>query len=87
MRLKAQIFCWNEGAVSGILCKKTFVTDLSGSQHLFEILQISLTFKNSENVVKSGCFKKTLRWRAPIFSEMKEGYSLLCKNFDILLNY
>ena len=77
MKEKSQIF----------LCEIIFVTDLSGSQHLFQILQTSLTFKNSENVVKSGCFKKPLRWRAPIFSEMKEGYSLLCKNFDILLNY
>ena len=78
MRWRAQIFCWNEGAVSGILCKKIFVTDLSGSQHLFEILQTSLTFKNSENVVKSGCFEKPRRWRAPIFSEMKEGYKVSC---------
>ena len=78
MRWRAQIFCWNEGAVSGILCKKIFVTDLSGSQHLFEILQTSLTFKNSENVVKSGCFEKPRRWKAPIFSEMKEGYKVSC---------
>ena len=67
MRGRAQIFCWNEGVVSDILCKNIFVTDLSGSNHLFEILQTSLTFKNSENVVKSGCFEKFLRWRAPIF--------------------
>ena len=57
----------NERAVSGILYKNNFVSDLLGSQHLFEILQTSLTLKNSENVVKSGCFKKLLRWRAPIF--------------------
>ena len=55
-----KFFRWNEGAVSGILCKNIFVTDLSGSQHLFEISQTSLTFKNSENVVKSGCFEKRL---------------------------
>ena len=30
-----------------------------------EKLQISLTVKYSENVVKSGCFEKSLRWRAP----------------------
>ena len=41
--------------------------DLLGIQHLLEILQISLTFKNSEKVVNSGCFKKLLRWGAPIF--------------------
>ena len=40
-----------------------FVGDLLGSQYLFEILQASLTVKNGENVVKSGCFEKRLRWR------------------------
>ena len=39
------------------------LADLLGSQYLFEILQASLTVKNSENVVKSGCFEKRLRWR------------------------
>ena len=67
LRWKAQTFYWNEGAVSGVLCKSIFEADLLGSQHLFEILQTSLTVKNSENVVKSGCFEKYLRWRAPIF--------------------
>ena len=78
MRGRAQIFCWNEGVVSGILCKNIFVTDLSGSNHLFEILQTSLTFKNSENVVKSGCFKKRLRWRAPIFFRNEGGCKVPC---------
>ena len=50
-----------------VLCKNIFLANLLGSQHLLEILQISLTFKNSEKVVKSGCFEKHLRWRAPIF--------------------
>ena len=68
VRWKAQILCWNERAVSGVLCKNIFVTDLLGSQHLFEILQTSHTLKNSENVVKSGCFESLLQWRAPIFS-------------------
>ena len=67
MRWRAQTFCQNEGAVSDVLHKNNFVSDLLGSQHLLEILQTSLTFKNSENVVKSGCFEKLLRWRAPIF--------------------
>ena len=57
MKEKSQIF----------LCEIIFVTDLSGSQHLFQILQTSLTFKKSENVVKSGCFEKLLGWRTPIF--------------------
>ena len=61
------MFCWNEGAVPGVLCKNIFVADLLGSQYLFETLQISLTVKNSENVVKSRCFKKHLLWRATIF--------------------
>ena len=62
-----KFFCRNKGAVSDVFYKNNFVSDLLGSQHLFEILQASLTFKNSENGVKSGCFKKLLRWRAPIF--------------------
>ena len=37
----------------------------SAFKHLFEILQISFTVENSENVVKSGCFEKRLRWRVP----------------------
>ena len=47
--------------------KNIFVADLSGSQHLFEIFQTSLTVKNSEEMVKSGCFEKCSLWRAPIF--------------------
>ena len=42
----------NEGGVQGILCKKIFLADLLGSQHLLEILQASHNFKNSENVVR-----------------------------------
>ena len=45
-------------AVKGVLCKNILVADLSGSQYLFKILQTSLTVKNSENVVKSGCLEK-----------------------------
>ena len=60
------------------MCKNILLTDLSGGQYLFEILQTSLTVKNNENGVKSGCFEKLLRWRAPIFSEMKEGYKVSC---------
>ena len=74
---RAQTFCRNEGAVSGVLYKNNFVSDLLGSQHLLEILQASLTFKNSEKVVKSGGFKKCLRWRAPFFY-IKEGYKASC---------
>ena len=58
MRWRVQPFYQNEGAVSGFLYKNNFVSDLLGSQHLLEILQTSLTVKNSENEVKSGCFKK-----------------------------
>ena len=60
-------FYWNKGAVSDVLCKSIFGADLLGSQYMFEILQTSFTFKNSENVVKSGCLQKRLRWRVPIF--------------------
>ena len=40
---------------------KYFLVDFLGSHYLFEILQISVTLKNSENVVKSRCLKKTLQ--------------------------
>ena len=47
---------------SQVICKKNnFGSDLLGSQHLFEILQTFITFKNSENVVKSGCFENLSR--------------------------
>ena len=46
---------------TGFLCKNILLADLLGSQHLLETLQTSLTFKNSEKVVKSGCFEKRLR--------------------------
>ena len=41
-----------------MLCKNVLLADLLGSQHLLEILHTSLTFENSGNVVKSGCFEK-----------------------------
>ena len=79
MRWRAQPFYQNEGAVSGVLYKNNFVSDLLGSQHLLEILQTSLTVKNSENGVKSGCFKKKFAMEsANFFSEMREGYKISC---------
>ena len=65
MPWRAQILNWNEGAVSGVLCENIFVAESLGTQFLFEILQASLTVKNSENVVASGCFEKILQWGAP----------------------
>ena len=50
-----------------VLCKNILLADLLLGQYLLEILQSSLTVKNNENGVKSGCFEKLLRWRAPIF--------------------
>ena len=49
------------------------LTDVLGNQYLLEVLQTSLTFKNSEKVVKSGCFKKSLRWRVPFFFRNEGG--------------
>ena len=68
--------------ISCVLC------DLLGNQHLLEVLQTSLTFKNSEKVVKSDCFKKRSQWRVPLFFR-NEGRmsSLLCKNINVSLNY
>ena len=61
-----KVFFGNEGAVSGVLYKNNFVSDLLRSQYLLEILQSSLTVKNNENGVKNGYFEKLLRWRASI---------------------
>ena len=55
------------------MCKNILLADLLGSQHLLQILQTSLTFKNSEKVVKNGCFEKLLRRRAPIFFRNERG--------------
>ena len=59
--------------MQGVLCKNILLADSLGSQHLLVILQTSLTFKNSEKVVKSGCFEKRLRWRTPIFFRNEGG--------------
>ena len=53
--------------MSDVLCKNILLADLLLGQYLLEILQSSLTVKNNENGVKSGCFGKLLRWRAAIF--------------------
>ena len=45
----------------GVLCKNILLADLLLGQYLLEILQFSLTVKNNENGVKSGCFGKLLR--------------------------
>ena len=69
-------FCWNKGAVSGVLCKNVFVADSLGRQYLLKILQSSLTVKNSENVVKSWCFEKLCDGKHQLYFEMKEGYKV-----------
>ena len=50
-----------------VLCVKMFffLDDLLESQYLCDILQILLTIKNIENVIKIECFEKSLRWIAP----------------------
>ena len=68
-----KFFYWNGGAVSGVSCKNIFVADLLGSQYLFEILQTSLTVKNSKNVVKNGCSINVHDGERQFFLEMKEG--------------
>ena len=67
------------------MCKSTLLAELLGSQHLLEVLQTPLTFKNSENVVKGICLGKRLQWTAPIFFEMKEGYKVSCVKILIFL--
>ena len=54
--MESAIFFWNKGGVSGVLSKIILLAELLGSQHLLDILQTWLIFKNSENMVKSGCF-------------------------------
>ena len=46
-----------------ISCVNIF-TNLIGSHCLFEILHTTLIVKNSENMIKSGCFEKPSRWTA-----------------------
>ena len=62
MPWRAQILNWNEGAVSGVLCENIFVAESLGTQFL---LQPSLSVKNCENAVASGCFEKILQWGTP----------------------
>ena len=45
MQWKAQIFCCNEGAVSGVLGKNIFSADLLGHQYLFEMFKPNLPFQ------------------------------------------
>ena len=59
--------------VQGVLWKKILLADLLGSQHLSEMLQTSLTFKNSKKEVKNGCFEKHLQWTLTIFFRKKGG--------------
>ena len=46
-----------------VSCVKIFFS-WSVRKLLFEILEGT---KNSENMLKNGCFKKVLQWKAPIF--------------------
>ena len=50
-----QILFRNEGWVYIILA------NFLGSQYLIENIQTSLTVKNSENLVKNGCFEKDFK--------------------------
>ena len=59
--------------MQGVLWKKILLADLLGSQHLSEMLQTSLTFKNSKKEVKNGCLEKHLQWTLTIFFRKKGG--------------
>ena len=49
-------------------CVKIFwLADLLGSQHLLEVLQIELTFKNSEKSGKKWMFRKTFAMESANF--------------------
>ena len=58
-------------------CVKILLADLLGSQYLLEILQTSFTVKNSENMVKSGCFEKHLLWRTHFSLERRSSVRCL----------
>ena len=73
-------FFIHKGGLQGVWCKNFLLADLLRSHHLFEILQTSLTFKNSENLVKSECFE-LLRWRAANGFEMKEWDKVSCAKY------
>ena len=68
-----------------ITCVKAFLTDLLGSQYLFEVYHTSLTIKNSENVGKSSCFENIVTMEnITFFSKWRR--DLWCTNaiFSIL---
>ena len=48
------------------MCRNILLADLLGSQHLLEILQISLTYKNSEKSGKKWMFRKTFAMESAI---------------------
>ena len=55
-----------------VSCVKT--SELLEKQYLFEILHTYLTVKKSENVLKSGCFKKKKKKKiTPKFLRNEEG--------------
>ena len=60
LQWRAHFFEMKEGYK--VSCVKKSLAESIGSQYLFEILQTPLCVKNNENVVKSGCFEKGLRW-------------------------
>ena len=66
------MFGWNEGAVSGVFGKDIFQAYLLESQHLFEILQTSLT-------------AQFFFFFFFFFFEMKEGYKVSCVKILVLL--
>ena len=77
-----------ECKVSKYSVKIFCLSDLLGSQYLFEISQSSLIVKNNENGVRIRCFEKWTRWTAPFFFRNEGGLSsLFCKNIDALLSY
>ena len=52
-----------------IFVKNNFVSDLLGRQHLLQILQTSLTIKNSEKVVKLDVSKNVCDGEDQFFSK------------------
>ena len=83
---RERIFCgMKEGCkVSWV---KYFLAGLLGSQYLREILPTSLTVKNGENMVKSGCFEKNCDGECQIFLEVKKRYKVSCLKLLIFCSF
>ena len=63
---------WNEGSLSGVLCKNIHLAYLSRIQYLFEILKTSLTVKTKGKCCKKWMFRKKVAMESSnVFSKWR----------------